>query len=123
MTEAYEILNKLINKWPQNIFANLSLLLWYAIKKDRDKAEKIVTVKLKNFAWNDFFLPLYMAECYSLLEVKREAIKWLERSVNKGMINYPLLNTHDSFLDNIRGEKRFKELMKKIKVEWENFEV
>ena len=27
------------------------------------------------------------------------------------------------FYENIRGEKRFKELMEKIRPEWENFEV
>ena len=52
-----------------------------------------------------------------------EALKWLEHNINHGMINYPLLNELDPFLENIRGEERFKKLMARIKTEWENFEV
>jgi hypothetical protein len=32
------------------------------------------------------------------------------------------LNEYDPLLENIRGEERFKKLMKRIKHEWENFE-
>jgi hypothetical protein len=53
----------------------------------------------------------------------RSWIKWLEHAINRGMINYPLLNDLDPFLENLRGEKRFKELMEKIKIEWENFKL
>jgi hypothetical protein len=105
------------------MFMKLSLLLQYSITNEPDSFKKILTDELEEFAWTDFILPLYMAECYSLLDKRQEAIKWLKQAVNRGMINYPLLNTHDPFLENIRSDKRFEELMKRIKVEWENFEV
>ena len=34
-----------------------------------------------------------------------------------------LLAEKDPFLENIRGEPRFKKLMERVKHEWENFEV
>ena len=43
--------------------------------------------------------------------------------VRWGFINYPFLNEYDPFLENIRREERFKKLMKRVKHEWENFEV
>jgi disulfide oxidoreductase YuzD len=57
-----------------------------------------------------------------LLDEKKEALDWLENAVNRGIINYPFINTYDSFLDNIRGEERFKKLMERVKKEWEEFE-
>jgi hypothetical protein len=39
------------------------------------------------------------------------------------MINYPFLSEHDRYLDNVRGDARFRELMGRAKREWERFEV
>ena len=44
-------------------------------------------------------------------------------SVDLGNINYPLFSELDPWLENIRGEERFKELMVRVKHQWENFEV
>jgi hypothetical protein len=64
-----------------------------------------------------------MAEGYALIGEKDEAINWLEEGMKWGFINYPFLNEIDPFLENIRGEPRFKKLMERVKHEWENFEV
>ena len=64
-----------------------------------------------------------MADYYALINEKEEAFKWLEHAINRGFINYPFLNEYDPFLENIRGEERFKKLMERVKYEWENFEV
>lgn len=64
-----------------------------------------------------------MADGYALIDEKEEALDWLEYIVSSGFINYPLLSKHDPFLENIRGEKRFKQLMERVKQEWESFEV
>ena len=50
-------------------------------------------------------------------------LKWLEKWIDLGFINYPFLSKYNTFLDNIRGEERFKKLMERVKYEWENFEV
>jgi tetratricopeptide (TPR) repeat protein len=123
LDKAFKVIHKIKAKWPKNIFARLSLLLKYAITNEPDNFKRLFTDELEEFAWNDFILPLYMTECYSLLNEKQEAIRWLEQAINRGIINYPFLNTHNPLLANIRAEKRFTELMKKVKQEWENFEV
>jgi hypothetical protein len=68
------------------------------------------------WSWN-------MAEAYALINEKDKAFDWLENAVNRGFINYPFLNEYDPFLQNIWGEERFKKLMKRVKYQWEHFEV
>jgi hypothetical protein len=57
-----------------------------------------------------------------LIGEKARALDCLERDVNLGMSNYPLMSELDPFLAGIRGEERFKKLMERVKSEWENFE-
>ena len=65
---------------------------------------------------------LYAADAFALLDEKTEALDPLENAVRLGFINYPFLNQYDSFLDNVRGEERFKRLMERVKYDWERFE-
>jgi len=64
-----------------------------------------------------------VAAAFALLDEKEEALDWLEHAVHHGFINYPLLSAGDPWLENIRGEERFKELMVGVKREWQAFEV
>jgi len=57
--------------------------------------------------------------------LKEESIEWVENGVNciTAFIDYPFLSEIDPFLENIRGEERFKKIMERVKYEWENFEL
>lgn len=63
----------------------------------------------------------WLAVMLSLLDAKKEALDWLENANHQGFINYPALE-REPFLQNIRGEERFKKLMERVKYEWEHFE-
>ena len=65
----------------------------------------------------------HLASVLALNNQKQEALEWQEIAIETGIINYPLLAENDPFLENIRGEERFKKLMERVKYEWENFEV
>ncbi|MDX1285965.1 MAG: hypothetical protein R3182_13175, partial [Draconibacterium sp.] len=66
----------------------------------------------------------YHTACfYSRLDEKESALDWLEIAINKGCSMYPLINEQDPFLKNIRGESRFRELIKKVKIQWEAFKI
>lgn len=104
------------------IFSGWLLFLKHALKGEKDKALELITEDMRNFFWNDPDLPLFGAGSFALVEEKEEAIRWLEHAIKRGNINYPYFET-DPFLDNIRGEERFKKLMVRVKHEWENFEV
>ncbi len=50
-------------------------------------------------------------------------MSWLENAVDLGFYNYVYLSEHDPILKNLRGEKRFVELMKYAKTQCDEFEV
>ena len=97
--------------------------LVYSLLGEANKAKNAVTHSTKEWIWMDFHIPWIMAEGYSVLGEQNEALKWLERAIEKGHFNYPMLSTIDPLLANIRNEPRFKKLMNTIKFKWENFKL
>jgi hypothetical protein len=73
-------------------------------------------------AW-DAEVPGFLASAYAAVGAKDEALHWLDRAIDQGMINYPFLSEHDWYLDNIRGEACFRQAMERAKREWDRFEV
>ena len=123
MDEAFENIDKHYKDTPESVWAQLGLFLKFALQGEKDKALEIVTEELKiAMAWDNLY-PIYMANCYALINEADEAIDWIEESVKWGFIHYKFFNEYNPLLKNIRGEERFKKLMKKVKHEWENFEV
>lgn len=104
-------------------FKGWLIFLKYAIIGEKSKALEQLNDETINFFWNDPDLPWFGAGGYALINENEEALRWLEHAISKGTICYPYLSEKDPFLENIRGEKRFKELMKHVKREWENFEL
>jgi tetratricopeptide (TPR) repeat protein len=100
-----------------------SLFLKYALQGEKKKALDSISKETENWAWNDPDIPSLWAGHFALINEKEKALDWLERAVDRGCINYPLLAEQYPFLENIRGEPRFKKLMERVKHEWENFEV
>ncbi|OVE78806.1 hypothetical protein BVY00_01925 [bacterium G20] len=88
-----------------------------------EKALSVVTEDFKKTAKEDELYPIWMAESYALIHEYNEAIDWIEWGVDFGFIHYQWLSEINPFLENIRGEERFKKLMERVKYEWENFEV
>jgi tetratricopeptide (TPR) repeat protein len=123
LEEAQKIFNHIIKDTPGTLWEQLSLFFIKALKGEKTEALKSITKKTQEIFRNDEMFPIWMAEGFALIDEKDEAIDWLEHGVNWGFINYPFLNEYDPFLENIRKENRFKNLMEKVKHKWENFEV
>jgi serine/threonine protein kinase/tetratricopeptide (TPR) repeat protein len=120
--EALAVIDRMGTANAGNAIARMSLLLKYALLKDKEKALRLMTPEFRKTCWRDSEWSYWVADRLSLLGAKEEALDWLENSVHRGFINYPLLQC-DRFLDNIRGEGRFKKLAEWAKNEWEHFEV
>jgi TolB-like protein len=73
-------------------------------------------------AW-DAEIPWLLTSAHAAVGAKDEALVWLDRAIDRGMINYPFLSEHDLYLDSIRGEARFGQAMERARREWERFEV
>ena len=104
-------------------FSEQLLFFKHAYLGEKTKAIEVFSEETKKYVWGDPELCWLGAGFYSLLDDKAEALRWLENAINRGWINYPLLSKNDPFLENIRGEKRFEQLMARVKYEWEHFEV
>ncbi len=123
IVEACQMFDRIKRDTKDHVFAALGQFFKYALTGDKEKALKAVTEELKNVAKEDEMYPIWMAECYSMIGKKKEAIGWLIQGIDYGFLHYPWLSGNDPFLENIRDEPRFKNLMEKVKTKWENFEV
>jgi len=121
--EAFSIIDQSAKTDPDNVLTELGLMLQYGLRGEKEKAFQRMTSDFKKTCQRDYSFSHHVAGVFALLDEKKEALNWLESAVNIGLINYPLLNEQDPFLENIRGEDRFKKLMERVKHEWENFEV
>ena len=122
LDESFSIIDQSARATPNNALTKLGILLKYGLLKDKERAFQVMTPDFQQTCKRDYEWSYYVAGTLALMDEKEEALDWLENSVNKGLINYPLVAERDPFLANIRGEERFKRLMERIKYEWEHFE-
>jgi serine/threonine protein kinase/tetratricopeptide (TPR) repeat protein len=106
----------------RNVETGFCLLLKYALLRDRESAMRLMTTEFQKTCRRDWEWSYYVAARLALLGTKEEALDWLENAIHRGFINYPYIQC-DPFLDNIRGDERFKKLAQWAKNEWEHFEV
>ena len=123
LEKAYAICDDNFKKYPMNIFAQVGQCYKFALQGNKEKAIQAMSDGVKEKALYNQYLARIMAECNALIDEKDEAITSLECAVNLGAVNYPWYNEIDPFLENIRDEERFKKLMERTKIAWENFEV
>jgi serine/threonine protein kinase len=121
--EFYKVGDILLEENSEDIIAQWVRFSRNVYENDRENALMTLTEELRNVSWQDPEGVWLVACCFAAIGERDQALKWLERAVERGWINYPLLNEYDPFLENIRGEPRFKKLMERIKKEWENFEI
>jgi serine/threonine protein kinase/lipopolysaccharide biosynthesis regulator YciM len=121
--KAIYVVDQSVRKYPDTLFAKLELILKYALQGNQKKALQEMTSDFQKTVRRDCGFAHYLSCFLALNNLKKEALDWLEIAVKDGLINYPLLAEKDPFLENIRGEPRFKKLMERVKHEWENFEV
>lgn len=88
-----------------------------------EDAKTALSDSAKEFLWMEFHLPWVIAEGFSVLDEKGEAMRWLERSVEKGNFNYPVLSELDPLLANLRGDSRFRAVLEWVKRKWDGFKI
>jgi hypothetical protein len=121
--EASTLVTENVQTDSKDIFTKLSLFVKYAIDGDKGRIQELLTIDFVKTTRRDCQNSYFVTGLLALSGMKDDAFDWLENSIDRGFINYPFINEYDSLLVNIRGEPRFKELMKRVKHEWENFEV
>jgi len=97
--------------------------LWRAAwRTDRAEVLRLAGGPYRQAAAWDPEIPWVLASAHAAVGEAEQALLWLNRAIDRGMINYPFLSKHDWHLDNIRGDARFGEAMERAKGEWERFE-
>jgi len=123
LNEAAPIIDHSAKVNPNHTLAKLGLMLKYGLQGEREKAWQEITPDFRKTCQRAADYSHHLAGVFALLGEKDEAFNWLEIAVARGFLNYPLLSQKDPWLENLRGEARFKELMGRVKREWEEFEV
>lgn len=121
--EATDFIENFWKKEPEGFFQELLMFFNHAYNGRKTEALKYFKGSIEQIGWNDFLLPWFIAGYFALIDEKEIALKWLNRVNEKGLINYPLISEIDPLLKNIRNEPGFKKLLKKVKTEWESFQV
>jgi TolB-like protein/Flp pilus assembly protein TadD len=121
--KAFDFIAEVVDESSTNIWTLVTLFMKYTIKGDKEKIASLFTPEFAAQIQMDHQYSYHIATFYSFLNEKEEALKWLENAINRGFINYPLLNEQDVLLENIRDDESFKTLMKRVRQEWENFEI
>jgi len=119
--EAFSIVDAGAQAAPDDVMTKMSRMLEYGLSNDREKVARELTPDLRKTCQRDLEWSHAVAVFLAIADFKTEALDWLENAIDRGFINYPLLE-REPFLANIRGEERFKKLMERVKYEWEHFE-
>jgi non-specific serine/threonine protein kinase len=112
----------LIRNVPDMAFGRIARFFKAALKENRDEATASVSHELESWASWDDVGSLWMADCYALVDETTRALDWMENAIRLGFINYPHFSL-DRFLDGIRDDQRFQQIMERLKHDWETFEV
>jgi hypothetical protein len=119
--EACQVAAETLDEDDRDAFAQMVTALRHALLGERESLLALMTGEFESYCWNDPEFPDMAAGCLALVGEKEKALDWLERWIDRGSINYPLLAHIDPFLEPLRHHLRFQRLLDRIKPEWEQF--
>jgi tetratricopeptide (TPR) repeat protein len=122
MDEALAIIDEAAATNFNNNHTRMAMMLGHALRGDKQKALQQLNPYFYEWCRRDPTWSHRIACVFAYMKANEEALDWLENAVNLGHINYPLFAEKDLFLANLRGDRRFEELMQRVKREYEEFE-
>jgi tetratricopeptide (TPR) repeat protein len=121
MEDACRVADETISENPEDAWAWLVTALKHALLGEREYLLSKLTDEFGAICWNDPEGPQWAAGWLALVNERDRALDWLERWVDRGSINYPLLAHGDPLLEPLRGLPRFQRLLDRVRPEWESF--
>jgi len=122
-SKVIDFINKTIDFTSKQYYDRLLRMLFYVLENNINQFNIELDEDFIENNKNDYSITHHLAVFFSMINKKDEALNWLSIAVDSGFINYPMIAEKDTWLDNIRGEKKFAEIVVKAKQEWGNFEV
>jgi tetratricopeptide (TPR) repeat protein len=121
--EATDVFDQLGHDMPETLFAELGRFYQLAMAGRSAEARTAVSEQHRAAAWQDMEYSWCMAQCYTLLDDRAEALRWLRNAaIEQNFSNYPLLAERDPVLAPLRGDPGFIRLAEEIRLKWEAVE-
>jgi eukaryotic-like serine/threonine-protein kinase len=124
--EAADTVDEFLKDYPRDtdvgLFTSIQALL-AALAGDEKKAEaRIRNAIEKAKGFGHFHHTAYNIACaYSVMKKAEPAIRWLQTAADDGFPCYPLFE-NDPYLNHLRKDPRFIELMANLKAQWERYQ-
>jgi TolB-like protein/Flp pilus assembly protein TadD len=119
--EALVVLNEAKRMDSSGTIAEFDQVLLFALRNDLSSALRALSSELQRTCRRDAGWSYTLGAVLAKAGATEEAFAWMENGVSRGFSNYPFMQK-DPFLNNLRGEERFKKIMERVKYEWEHFE-
>ena len=102
--------------------AALTHIFKYALQGESEAADALTTPALIEKIWSDFQYTHFMAQAQAVLGRQEDALRWLGRAVERGLVNHPFLAERDSLLATLRPNERFGTLLEDVYLRWKGLE-
>ena len=114
--EAIALIDQAYADNPDHLYAQFGLVLKYVLTGEKEKALSAITPSILMKTQIDWMDSWTLAKYYARLGENENAIRYMELAVDHGFLNYPFIAHIDPFLESIRKEPRFQQLLQRLKI-------
>jgi serine/threonine protein kinase/lipopolysaccharide biosynthesis regulator YciM len=115
--EALEVLESSAARFRGTPFGSFAAALALALRGESQQAMRAITPEFEAAARTSEMFARAMTQTCALAGDTDRALTWLQHEISLGMLNFDFLAKHDWFLDSVRGEPRFAELLERVRAE------
>jgi hypothetical protein len=117
--EAISILRQVASDLEGSVNGECADFCRHALSGNADDALTHLTPALEEAASRVEFFALIVGEANALIGRNDDAIRWTRTAVDRGFINYPFLARHSQYLNPVRADPRFQQLLAEVRPRWE----
>ncbi len=103
-------------------FTSTARSLFHGFRGERGAALEAISPVLREAARHTEMFSRFLAECYAMAGDVEGALDSLERAVELGLANHPYVARVAPTLQDVRGERRFQEILARVEEKWRAFQ-